>query len=144
MNAKFYLKNTLLTVEMGLVCLAVVLIRTFSQGSILPRYDVPFLVLMSVIPMSIACYVKTEGEENVLVSVFLAAVTFTVLPLAAGWDTGMSAGKMFVEGAVVFAVTDAFYASIGSRVSTMPKAPFALAANGFLLYLASQCFQNIF
>lgn len=144
MKAKFYLKNTLLAVEMGLVCLAVILMRTFSQGTILPRFDVPFLVLMSVIPMIITCYVKAEGEENRLAAVILAAVTFTVLPLAAGWDTGMSAAKMFAEGAVVFAVTDAFYSSIGSRAASGPKAPLALAANGFVLYLASQCFQNIF
>lgn len=144
MKAKFYVKNTLLAVELGLVCLAVILMRTFSQGTLLPRFDIPFLVLMSVIPMIIACYVKAEGNDNVLVSVLLAAVTFTVLPLAAGWDTGMSAVKMFAEGAVVFAVTDAFCTSIGRRVATGPKAPLALAANGFVLYLASQCFQNIF
>lgn len=143
MKEKFYLKNTLLAAELAVVCLAVILMRTFSQGTLLVRYDVPFMVLMSVIPMIINCYLKNEAEENRIVSALLAGLFFTVLPYCAGWDTGMAIWKVFAEGTIVFGVTDMFCSSIGRRVSSGPKAP-ALAANGVLLYLAVQCFQSIF
>ena len=143
MKEKFYLKNTLLAVEMGIVCLAVILGRTFIPGFVLPYWDIPFMVMLSVVPMVIAHYFKAEGEENCLCSIVLAGLTFSLLPLCAGWNTGMPFWKLFVAGAVIFGVADMFYTSIGQRVATGPKAPLAWIANGFLLYLASQCLQGL-
>lgn len=143
MKEKFYLKNTLLAVEMGIVCLAVVLGRTFISGFVVPYPDIPFMVLLSVIPMVIARYFKAESEENCLYSIVLAGLTFSLLPFCAGWNTGMPFWKLFVAGAVIFGIVDVFYTSIGERVATGPKAPLALIANGVLLYLASQCLQGL-
>lgn len=143
MKEKFYLKNTLLAVEMGIVCLAVVLGRTFIPGFGLPYWDIPFMVLLSVIPMVIAGYLKTESDENCVYSIVLAGLTFSLLPFCAGWNTGMPFWKLFVAGAVIFGVVDVFYTSIKERVASGPKAALALIANGFLLYLASQCLQGL-
>lgn len=144
MKKTFYLKNTLLAAEIGILCLAVVLAGTFVPGCVLPRFDIPFMVLLSVIPMVISSYKKAEDGENCLYSMVFAGLVFAVLPFCAGWNTGMPAGKLFVTGALVFGITDLFYSAVRTRVASGPKAPFALAANGVILYLASQCFQNLF
>lgn len=144
MKEKMYLKNTLLAVELALVCLIVILVRTFRPGAVLLRLDIPQLVLLSVVPMIAACNQKVQAKENLLCSALAAGVIFAALPFAAGWDTGITPWKLFLEGTLVFGVTNVLFDSMAKRISSGPKAPLALTVNGLMLYLASQCLQAIF
>lgn len=141
---RLYLKNTLLAAELGIVCLVVILFRTFRPGTVLLHLDIPQLVLLSVIPMMVGRSYKTAKKEQFLYSVILAGVTFAALPFCAGWNTGMETWKLLAEGALVFGVVDVLYTSMAKRVLSGPKAPLALVVNGLMLYLASQCLQGIF
>lgn len=143
MKNNSYLKNILLAVEIAIVCMAVVLIKAFAPHVVIPHIDIPAMVILSVIPMVISFYGKSEEEANCLYSVILAGLTFALLPMCAGWNTGMPVWKLLIAGGLVFGVTDVFCTSAAERTASGPKAPLALIMNGFLFYLASQCFQGI-
>lgn len=143
MKKQVYFKNILLIIEMFLLCGAVVAVRTFFPGFVLPRIGIPMLTVLSVIPMMINDICNIGCEEVRPVSLLLAGLTFTLLPLSAGWSAGLPLWKLFVAGTVVYGVTEIVYTSILRRISTGTRVPMAPVVNGFLLWLASQCFQGM-
>lgn len=143
MRKNLYLVNIILVAEIGLLCLIALVMKTFVPGVILPSFDIPLFVLLSVIPMMIKYYIAPEAEGNLWITVLMAGVTFTVLPLCAHIDMGLSAVKLLVAGTVVFGITNIIYTSIGKRIASGPYGRFAPAANGLMLYLASQCLQGL-
>ena len=143
MKKNLYFINILLTMVTALVCLASLIVRTFLPGIPFPRPDVPLLVLMAVIPMIIEYYAVPDIQRNRIVSVILAGVTLTVLPLCAGWGTSIQFWKLFIAGAAVFGMTDILYGSICRRISSGKYKKAAPVINGLLLYLAAFCFQGL-
>lgn len=160
MKKSYYLINVMIVVEVFLLCGAVLLIRTFSPGSVLPQIDLPVLTVLSVIPMILSGYVQeraiSSSEKNVysdsgivpskgsrLISLLLAGASFTLLPYAAGWSAGLPLWKLFAAGTVVFGITDVIYTSMLERMTSGNRAPFPLITNGILLWLASLCFQAV-
>ena len=160
MKKSYYLINVMIVVEVFLLCGAVLLIRTFSPGSVLPRIDLPVMTVLSVIPMILSGYAQeraASSSENQScsdsgivppkgsrpISLLLAGASFAFLPLAAGWSAGLPLWKLFAAGTVVFGITDVIYTSMLERIASGNRAPFPLITNGILLWLASLCFQAI-
>lgn len=143
MKKNSYFINIILIGWMGILCLIHVLIRTFSPGTVLSPLSVPFFVAVSTATLVTEYYLKNEGERQWIISAPLAGLTFTVLPMAVGWDMSLPIWKLFVAGTLVFLVTGLLYRSIGKRMSSGPSGKFSPLANGFILYLASQCFAGL-
>ena len=138
-----YFVHVLLVLEVAGLCLSAALIRTWSPGVILPRVSLPFLVLLSLIPQVLRLYLAPNTHAPLIPSVLLAGVTFAVLPLCAGVDTGLSFWVLLVVGGVVFGAVSLLYASLAQRMIASASTPVAPAAQGLCLYLASQCLQGL-
>jgi hypothetical protein len=138
-----YLVSTLLTLEVGALCLIAQLIRTFAPGVILPRTSLPLLVLLSLIPQILELYLAPNVHPPLLSTTVLAGVTFSLLPLCANVDTGLSAWAMLLAGTAVFGAVSLLYSSLARRMAASASGPFTPAAQGLCLYLASQCLQGL-
>ena len=143
MKNNLYFVNLILILEVGLYCLISVIAGSFAPTMMIPQMTLPFLVLLSVIPMIIKFYMAPNTRGNEWITILLGGITLTVLPLCAGLITDISVLKMFVAGVVTFGITWFIYDSIGKRISSGPYGRFAPIANGLMLYLASQCLQGL-
>lgn len=138
-----YITNILLIVITGAACLLHLLVSTFCPGYILPDISIPMLVLLSVTALVSEYYLVKEIERNRVVSASIAALTFAVLPACIGWNKALPMWKLFFIGFAVFFVTDILFEAISEKIYSGPRAIFSLIANGFILYLASQCLQGL-
>ena len=138
-----YFINVLHGAFVGIICLIRLLLEAFSPAVVLPRIDIPFLVILSVIPMTLEYYLVSERNREPFLSIILAGETVALLPYCGGWSINMPIWKLFFAGAAVFGITDLFYAGIGERMSSCPNSKISPAVNAFILFLASQCFQGL-
>lgn len=143
MRKNLYFANIILIAEVGLYCLIFMVMSAIAPATVLPRMTIPFLVLLSVIPMVVKYYAAPKANGNWLITVLIAGVTFTLLPWCTHMMIDMPVWKLFVASTVVFAVTDVIYTSIGKRISSGTYSRFAPLTNGLMLYLASQCLQGL-
>lgn len=143
MKEKHYLLNTLLAAVLGLALAVCVLLRTFMPTVILPKLDIPAMVLVSLAALVLNHYMAPNTGRRLICSAVLAAVTFGLLPWCAGFVTGAEALKLGLFGGIVFAVIAALFGSIQDRLSTGPAAKLAPVLSALGLYLAAQCFAGI-
>lgn len=144
MKKNTYILNTLLAALMGIVLLVEIFIRAFSPAVIIPGWDVPNLVLVSLVALVLDHYLAKGAKRCYICIPVFAALTFGLLPWAAGFTTPMEALKLAVLGCVVFTATTWLYSSAQDRLSSGPatKAAPVLAALG--IYLAVQGLMGIF
>ena len=140
MKNRTYMLNTFLAGTFGIYLLAAILIRTFCPQIILPKANIPNLVLISLIALVLDHYLVPGAKRCYICIPVFSAVTFGLLPYAAAFVTLLEALKLAVVGAVVFTVTTWLFSTIQERLSSGPAA----RASGFFsavsLYMASQCF----
>lgn len=140
---KKYLLNTFLVAVVGAAALVCVLVRTFAPAVILPVLNIPNMVLLSLAALVMDHYLaKGAGRCYVCIAV-LGAVTFGLLPWAAGFATVLEALMLALVGGVVFTVTTWLYTTIQDRLSSGPVAKAAPILSAFGLFLAAQCFAGI-
>ena len=141
-NSKYFL-NTALAAVLGVALLIVTLVRTFVPMAVLPRLDIPNMVLLSVAALLLEHYL-TGGSKGGYVGVFLlAALTFGLLPLAAFFAQPMEACKLAAVGGCVFTLSAWLFRSMQDRLSSGPVAKIAPVMGALGIYLASQCFAGI-
>lgn len=144
MKNKTYILNTLLAAVLGLVLLTCQLVRAFAPAVIIPGPDVPNLVLLSLAVLVPDQYLAPKaGRCYICIPVF-AALTFGLLPWAAGFATAGEALKLAALGGVVFTAVTWLYSSIQDRISSGPAAKAAPVLSAFGLYLACQVLMGIF
>ena len=141
-NQKYFL-NTALAVIFGLVLLAMVLIRTFAPVIILPKLDIPNLVLISLVTLLIDHYVCKGAKRCYICIPVFAVVTFGLLPFAACLVTALEAVKLGIIGGAVFTAVTWLFSAMEDRLSTGPAAKLAPILSALGLYLAAQCFMGI-
>ena len=141
-NTKYFL-NTALAAVLGLALLIITLVRTFMPLAVLPRLDIPNMVLVSVAALLLEHYL-TRGSKGGYVGIFaLSALTFGLLPLAAFFAQPLDALKLAAVGGCVFTLCAWIFHSMQDRLSTGPIAKIAPAMGAVGLYLAAQCFASI-
>ena len=143
MKERTYLLNILLAAVVGAACAVGVLVDTFAPFAILPHPGIPLMVLLTVLPLAAEYYIGAPKKRDWIGSTVLAGLTFAVLPACAGMTGGLPLWKLFIVGAVVFAVVTVLYTSMGHRMRSGAKAKAAPAVNALLLFLAAQFFQGI-
>lgn len=143
MKQRTYLLNMLLAGVTCAACVAVVLVDTFAPSVLLPHIGLPAMVLLTVVSLAVEHYIGAPEKRDWIGSAILAGLTFSILPVCAGFHGGLSFLKLFLCGTAVFAVTTVLYTSMGRRMASGPKANAAPAVNALLLFLAAQFFQGI-
>lgn len=144
MNKKTYILNTLLAAALGLALLTCQLVRTFAPLVIIPALDVPNLVLLSLVVLVLDHYLAPKADRCYICIPVFAALTFGLLPWAAGFATGAEALKLALLGGVAFTAITWLYTSIQDRISSGPAAKAAPVLSALGLYLACQVLMGMF
>ena len=144
MKQKKYVLNTILTLVLGVVLLAFVLIRTFAPAIIIPELNVLNMVLISLVALVLDHYLAPEADRCYICVLVFSALSFGVLPYMSGFVTPAEALLLAVKGGIVFGVTTFLFSSIQNRLSTGPAAKAAPVFSALGLYLAAQCMSGMF
>jgi len=132
--------NSALAAVLGVVLLVSVIVKTVSPHFIIPQMSIPYIVAVSLIALVLTHFVKTE-EGCPLCQALLAAVTFAVLPVAAGLAT-VAVWKAALVGGIVFAILNAMFTAMVKRMELSSTCKYAVIPAAFGLFLACQCFAG--
>ena len=143
MKNKTYTLNTVLTAVLTAVLAAMVALRTFAPQIILPVFDIPTLTAISLAALVLDHYLAPNAKRCWICIPLFAALSFGILP----WAAGMVAVKyllgLALTGAVVFTVCTFVFTSIQDRLSSGPAAKLAPLMSAFGIWLAVQAFAGI-
>ncbi|MBQ8278789.1 MAG: hypothetical protein IJZ23_03015 [Roseburia sp.] len=132
--------NSVLAAVLGVVLLVSVIVKTVCPHFILPEINIPYIVAVSLVSLVLTHFVKTE-EGCPICQAILAAVTFAILPWAAGLAT-VAVWKLAIVGGIVFAVLNAMFTAMVKRMELADICKGAVIPAAFGLYLACQCFTG--
>lgn len=144
MKKNAYFLNTLLAVVLGVGLLACVLLRAFAPALIMPKLNIPNLVLISLVTLVLEHYLAPGAKRCYICIPLLSALAFGLLPYAAAFAAPLGALRLAVSGGIVFTVTTFLFSSIQERLSSGPAAKAAPFISALGLYLAAQCLTGIF
>ena len=144
--------NSVLAAVLGVVLLISVLVKTNCPHFILPEINIPYMAAVSLTALVLTyfielsdtcCRIAKEHDSGCPVcQTVLAAVTFAVLPFAAGLASA-AVWKLALCGGAVFAVLNAAFCGMVKRMEFADTHKCAVIPAAFGLYLACQCFTNI-
>lgn len=144
MKEKTYLLNTFLAAVLGILLLILVFVRAFFPTVILPEVSIPNLVLVSLIALVLDHYLVPGAKRCYVCILLFSAITFGLLPFAAGFATVGGGVKLAVAGGIVFTVVTWLFTTIQQRLSSGPAAKASALFSAVSLYLAAQCFAGMF
>ena len=144
MKNKTYLLNTFLAAVVGIYLLGCLFMRAFFPAVILPKANVPDLVLLSLVALVLDHYLAPGAKRCYLCISVFAALTFGLLPYAASFVGAVEALKLALAGGVTFAITTWLFTTIQVRLSSGPAAKASAIFSAVSLYMASQCFMGMF
>ena len=143
MKNRTYVLNTVLAVVVTVALSICILLRTFCPWVIIPELNIPNIVLLSLIALLIDHYASSGSKRCYICIPIFSALTFGVLPWAAGFVYVMDALKLALVGGIVFTLTTFLYSSIQDRLSSGPAARVAPLLSAFGLYLTFKIFSGI-
>lgn len=141
---KKYLLNVILPGILSAVLTVLVVCRTLCPVLVLPKADLPNLVLVGLLALVAEHYLVRSEERCFLCAAVFSFLSFWLLPMAAGFTAGSGALLLGVKGCVAFTVSAWLFRSAQDRIATGPKAKAAPVAAALGLYLASQCLMGMF
>ena len=143
MKNKTYTLNTVLTAVLTAVLAVMVVLRTFAPQIILPIFDIPTLTAISLAALVLDHYLAKGAKRCYVCIPLFAALSFGILP----WAAGMVAVKyllgLAISGAVIFTITTFVFTSIQDRLSSGPAAKLAPIMSALGIWLAVQAFAGI-
>lgn len=140
---KTYRLNTLLALIVALTLLVCVVLRAFCPTLILPKIDIPFIVLLTLIALVADHYLSADAKRCYICIPVFSALTFGLLPLAAFMVSAADALVLAVVGAVTVTVTTLLFTQIQERLSSGPAAKASALFSAVSLYMAAQCLAGI-
>lgn len=141
MKNKTYALNALLAAVLAAAMTAAIVVKTFNPAAVMPKADVPNLVLISLTALLLDHYLAPGARRCYICIPLFSVVTFGLLGWAAGADGVL---KLAVMGGGVFTAVTWLFSSIADRLSTGPKAGAAVWMGALCLYLSSLCFAGMF
>lgn len=144
MNDKRYALNSFLAVVTCLFLLGCVIARTFFPAVILPKADIPNLVLLSLIALVLDHYLAPGAVRCYVCIPVFSAVTFGLFSFVSGYASVAEAAKLALAGGVVFTATTWVFTALQDRLSSGPAAKASAFFSAVSLYMAAQCFVGIF
>lgn len=141
---KKYMLNTLLAGVFTAALLVMVIARAICPILVMPGFDVPNLVLISLIALLLDHYLVKDAPRCYICIPVFAFLTIALLPLAAGFIQPFEVLGIGIKGCITFTVTTWLFTSMADRISTGPQAKLAPIMSALGLYLASQIFMGMF
>lgn len=139
---KRYFSNTALVAVLAVALAVCRVLRTCIPFGVLLELDIPNMVLLSGVALLLDHYFGGQ-RKNDLWLFLLAAATYGVLPVAAGFAQLANAWKLALVGGLLFWVMSWIFGSVEDRLTTGPAAKAAPALSVLGLYLAAQCFSGM-
>ena len=133
-----YTLNTALAAVVGLGCLAAVLYRVFLPAAVLPAVGLPAAAACSLLALA-----KGVPRRNWGLTLLLGALTFGLLPWAAGLTAGTEAVRFAVVGGAAFGALTFLFTSLRERLASGPSGRLAPLVTAGILFLACQCFAGM-
>ena len=141
MEKKSFVLNILLAAVLGAGLLVGIVWSAFQPNVVLSNLDIPAMAALVLIALLIEYLWKGTEKRAWAVQIVLAAVTFAVIPFAAGY---VGAGiKITVCGTILFAVLTWIFDSVAERMSVTCDCKCAMIPTAFVMYLACQCFMGM-
>ena len=143
MKNKTYTLNTVLTAVLTAVLAVMVVLRTVSPQLILMQFDIVSITGISLAALVLDHYLAPNAKRCYVCIPLFAALSFGILP----WAAGMVAVKyllgLALTGAVVFTLCTFVFTSVQDRLSTGPAAKLAPIMSAFGIWLAVQAFAGL-
>ena len=141
---KKYMLNTFMAAVFTAALLAMVIARALCPVVVLPGFDIPNLVAISLVALLLDHYIVKDAPRCYICIPVFAFAVFALLPLAAGVIQPFQALSLGIKGCVTFTVTTWMFTSMADRIATGPQARLAPVMSAMGLYLASQIFMGMF
>lgn len=133
--------NMFLAVVLGFGLLIGLLWSVFCPNVVLSELDLPAMAALILIALLLEYFVAGTPKRAWIVQVLLAAVTFALLPWAAGLEC---AGiKVTVCGTAAFAVLTWMFDFAAERIELTVDRKSAMVPTAFVMYLACQCLMGM-
>ena len=143
MKNKTYTLNTVLVAVLAAVLVAMVVLRAVSPQIILMQFDIVTVTGICLAALVLDHYLAPGAKRCWICIPLFAALSFGLLPLAAGLVTVASALGLALTGCVIFTLCTFVYSSIQDRLSSGPAAKAAPVMSALGIWLAVQAFANI-
>ena len=143
MKNKTYTLNTVLTAVLTAVLAVMVVLRTVSPQLILMQFDIVSITGISLAALVLDHYLAPNAKRCYICIPLFAALSFGILPFAAGMVAVKCLLGLALTGAVVFTVCTFVFTSIQDRLSSGPAAKLAPIMSAFGIWLAVQAFAGI-
>ena len=143
MKNKTYTLNTVLNVVLTAVLAVMVVLRTGAPQLILMQFDIVSITGISLAALVLDHYLAPNAKRCYVCIPIFAALSFGILPFAAGMVAVKYLLGLALTGAVVFTVCTFVFTSIQDRLSSGPAAKLAPIMSAFGIWLAVQAFAGI-
>ena len=143
MKNKTYTLNTVLTAVLAAVLAVMVVLRAVSPQLILMQFDIVSITGISLIALVLDHYLAKGAKRCWICIPVFAALSFGILPFAAGMVALKDILGLAASGAVIFTLCTFAFTSIQDRLSSGPAARLAPIMSAFGIWLAVQAFAGI-
>ena len=143
MKNKTYTLNTVLTAVLTAVLAVMVVLRTVSPQLILMQFDIVSITGISLIALVLDHYLAKGAKRCYICIPVFAALSFGILPFAAGMVALKYVLGLALTGAAIFTLCTFAFTSIQDRLSSGPAAKAAPIMSALGIWLAVQAFAGI-
>ena len=143
MKDKTFCLNSILTIVLGIVLLAGILVRVFAPIVMFPKLDIPNIVLISLLALLADNYLSKDYTRHYVWILVLSVLAFGLLPWVAGFVNGITVLKTAVVGGVVFTAVAWMFSSVQDRIQSGKSSKVTLLVCAIGIYFAAQCFAGM-
>ena len=143
MKNKTYTLSTVLIAVLTAVLAVMAALRAFSPQIILPIFDIPTLTAISLVGLVLDHFLAKGAKRCWICLPIFAALSFGILPFAAGMVALSSILGLALTGAAIFTVCTFVFTSVQDRLSSGPAARLAPIMSALGIWLAVQAFAGI-
>ena len=143
MKNKTYTLNTVLTAVLAAVLAAMVVLRAVAPQLILMQFDIVTITAISLVALVLDHYLAPGAKRCWVCIPIFAALSFGILPLAAGVVKLANIPGLALSGAAIFTLCAFVFTSVQDRLSSGPAAKLAPVMSALGIWLAVQAFAGI-
>lgn len=143
MKNKTYTLSTALTGVLAAVLASMVILRAVSPQLILMQFDIVSITGICLAALVLDHYLAPGAKRCWICIPIFAALSFGILPFAAGMVALANVPGLAVSGCVIFTLCTFVFTSIQDRLSTGPAAKLAPILSALGVWLAVQAFAGI-
>ena len=141
MEKKNFVLNVLLAVVLGAGLLVGMVWSAFQPNVVLADLELPAIAALVLIALVIEYLWKGTQKRTWAVQIVLVAITFAVIPFAAGY-AGVGIG-LILCGTAMFTALTWIFDSVAERLDVTCDCKCAMIPTAFVMYLACQCFMGM-